>query len=402
MKRAIVLSGGGARGAYQMGFWKAIRELKIDYQIVTGTSIGALNGLLMVQKNFYKAYKMWYFMDYDMVLDDKIDAKYETISGKRKIIMKYAKGAMKGGLNVTSLEKTIKSAFNPRLFFQSDIDYGLITVKFPSLEPIMMTKDKMTDENAVDYFLASAACFPAFKMKSIGSQKYIDGGFYDNLPINLAIKMGAEEVIAVDLKAVGNVKKVDNKNIKITTISPRCEIGNFLVMEKEQARRAIKYGYNDTMKTFKVLEGDKYTFKRGSLIRNYNRKEKLFYNNLSLYLRNPKIKFSKIYGKNKLLEFKKILEQTASSFDIDKTPIYRTSMLNTLIKKSYRKHKDTSFKNLKKLIKNGNIKSSFVSMELICYIYKEMILNKRSINNLAILFPNSFLCAVYLKTIIGK
>lgn len=399
MKRAIVLSGGGAKGAYQIGVWKAIRELGIDYDIVTGTSIGALNGIFMVQNNYYKAYKMWYFMDYDMVLDDKVDTTYETLAGRSKIIMKYTKGAMKGGLNVSALEKNVKIAFNPKLFFSSKIDYGLITVKFPSLKPIMITKDKLTKENAVNYFLASAACFPAFKMKNIKDQKYIDGGFYDNLPINLAIKMGADEVIAVDLKSVGNVRKVKDKNIKITTISPKNNIGNFLVMEKKQARRAIKYGYNDTMKTFKVLEGEEYTFKRGTLAKNFKRNKDLFYKNLSLYVKNPKLKYKKLYSKDKFLEFNKILELLAGSFDIDQTSIYRASTLNVLIKKKYKKNYDLSLKNIRKMIKQGSIKKHFVSMELICYIYKEMVKGKKTVTNLAVLFPKSFLCALYLKTI---
>ena len=48
MKRAIVLSGGGAKGAYQIGVWKALRKLKLNYSIVTGTSVGALNGAFFV------------------------------------------------------------------------------------------------------------------------------------------------------------------------------------------------------------------------------------------------------------------------------------------------------------------------------------------------------------------
>ena len=47
MKRAIDLAGGGAKGSYHFGFWKAIRELEIDFQIVTGSSVGALNGAMM-------------------------------------------------------------------------------------------------------------------------------------------------------------------------------------------------------------------------------------------------------------------------------------------------------------------------------------------------------------------
>ena len=58
-KLAIVLAGGGSRGAYQIGVWKALRELGIDYQIVTGASVGALNGAIMVQKDFDLALEMW-------------------------------------------------------------------------------------------------------------------------------------------------------------------------------------------------------------------------------------------------------------------------------------------------------------------------------------------------------
>ena len=49
--RAVVLSGGGSKGAYQIGVWKALRQLNIKYEIVAGTSVGALNGAMMVQKN---------------------------------------------------------------------------------------------------------------------------------------------------------------------------------------------------------------------------------------------------------------------------------------------------------------------------------------------------------------
>ena len=98
------------------------------------------------------------------------------------------------------------------------------------------------------------------------------------MPINLATQLGATEVIAVYLKAVGRVKKKINPNVPVTLIAPRNDIGNFLVLESKQAKRAMKFGYNDTMKTFKMLEGDKYTFKRGSLKRNFIRQSERFIN----------------------------------------------------------------------------------------------------------------------------
>ena len=58
--RGIVLSGGGSKGAYQMGVWAALKKLNIHYDIVTGTSVGALNAALMVQITFYKGLFFWY------------------------------------------------------------------------------------------------------------------------------------------------------------------------------------------------------------------------------------------------------------------------------------------------------------------------------------------------------
>ena len=60
MKRAIVLSGGGSKGSYELGVWKALKKLHISYDIVTGTSIGALNGALMTQKSYLRACYIWH------------------------------------------------------------------------------------------------------------------------------------------------------------------------------------------------------------------------------------------------------------------------------------------------------------------------------------------------------
>lgn len=281
MKRAIVLSGGGGKGAYQIGFWKAIRELDIDYHIVTGTSIGALNGAFMVQGNYRDAIKLWTSMNYDKVFDTNDETyTYYTKEGRKKVIFKYLEGATKGGLSVPGLKKIIDDNLKHDLFYLSNVDYGLVTVKFPSLKPVMLTKSEIKKELLDEYLLASASCFPAFKMTEINNESYIDGGYYDNMPIELAIKLGAEEIIAVDLSSTGRKRKIPNTNIPITIIKTKNGIGNFLVLERKQTRRLMKLGYNDTMKAFEKLEGDYFTFKKGSLKRNYNRLFDRFKDNL--------------------------------------------------------------------------------------------------------------------------
>lgn len=72
MPRAIVLSGGGALGAYQIGVWKALRKMHIKYDIITGTSVGAINGAMMVQKDYFRALWMWYNLDFSVVYNETL------------------------------------------------------------------------------------------------------------------------------------------------------------------------------------------------------------------------------------------------------------------------------------------------------------------------------------------
>lgn len=406
MKRAIVLSGGGGKGAYQIGFWKAIRELDIKYDIITGTSIGALNGAFMVQGNYGDAVKLWYSMDYSKVIDGGMGGSFYAPKGRKKVILKYAKGAVKGGLSVPGLERIINDNLRPDLFYSSSIDYGLVTVKFPSLKPVMISKKEIPRDLLADYLLASASCFPAFKMKEINKESYIDGGYYDNMPMDLAVKLGAEEIIGVDLRAPGKKRKLKNANIPITMISSKNGIGNFLVLEKMQARRAMKLGYNDTMKTFEKLEGDYFTFKKGSLKRNYDRLNERFYSNLNCYIdkKTCKGKYKKMYTMEKETYFNYTLENIMKAFEFDDTLVYRSSYANALIKRKYKKEKEGTHSLLKKAIRSNKLNKAFIDKEMICYILEEINKEKPSvkiIDNLKTLFPDSFLCAIYIKTIVG-
>ncbi len=53
--KALVLAGGGARGSYQVGVWRALMELDWHPQIITGTSVGSLNGAMFVLDQYETA-----------------------------------------------------------------------------------------------------------------------------------------------------------------------------------------------------------------------------------------------------------------------------------------------------------------------------------------------------------
>lgn len=145
----------------------------------------------------------------------------------------------------------------------SDIDYGIVAVEYPSMKPNELTRNEVPEGQLSDYIVASAACFPAFKAKEIGSVKYIDGSYQDYMPVNLAVRMGAEEVVAVDLKSFGIRRRTKKSDIPVRRICSRWDLGPFLLFEPTLSKRNIALGYLDAMKAFGKMEGDWYAFPEG-------------------------------------------------------------------------------------------------------------------------------------------
>lgn len=79
-----------------------------------------------------------------------------------------------------------------------------------------------------EYLLASAACFPAFETRRIENSKYIDGGYRNNLPIDMAVELGANEIIAVELKSIGFIPKLQAGDVPVRYIRSYWNLGIFL------------------------------------------------------------------------------------------------------------------------------------------------------------------------------
>lgn len=411
--RAIVLSGGGSKGAYQMGVWAALKKLNIHYDIVTGTSVGALNAALMVQKTFYKGLFFWYNLNSKMIFNEDLKQDYHTKEGKKDILKWYAKGVLNGGIEVKGLEDTIRQVIQPKKVLKSNVDMGIVTFNMKTLKPKIVKKKDLNENNLCDYLLASASCFPAFKMKTIEEENYIDGGIYDNLPINLAIDLGATEVIAIDLKEVGFKQKVKNKNIPITYIEPRNDIGSFLIFEKNMSRRAMRLGYNDTLKVMNYLDGVKYTFKKNDLEKNYQKYKEQYQQNIKKILTSKanqtlldsilKLTIVKrILSPNEMKkEYTNIIENLGEILEIEDSKIYSIAKYNKLLKEEFLKvEKDQT---IETFILQNKIKKLLNQKETIKYIYDLLdSKNKKKLYGIILLFPKMFLEAVYLKTIIEK
>ena len=295
----------------------------------------------------------------------------------------YGKNIIKNkGMSTDNLEKKLEEAINKRKFYKSKIKFGLVTFNITNLKPKVLTKDKIPKDKLKDYLMASATCFPAFKMKNIDGDNYIDGGYYDVLPINLAIDMGATNIVAVDLKSVGIRRKVKNKDINITYIYPRNHIGHSLLFNKDINKKNINYGYNDTMKIFNKLDGNKYTYKKKSINKANIKINKKIKNNTIYFLKTK----SNVKNKNIL----KTLESLGKNFGIPDDKIYSIRKFNKLLKKEV--------KNIQEI---KSLKEIHSKKDLVKYLYINMNMNKISlIKRNSFLHPKETEQAIYLYTII--
>lgn len=391
--RAIVLSGGGGKGAYQAGVYKAIKKLGIEYDIVTGTSIGALNGFLMVQDDLFKCLWLWKHINYNKIFED-----FNDVVDEKTLKNKYFEKIINGGIDTKRIDKLVSRIYNPKRLYNSSIDYGVVAFDLAKLKPIIALKKEMDASTLKKYIIASATCFPVFKPQKYEKEVLVDGGYYDTTPINLAIDLGATEVVAVELKAVGLRKKVKNKDVKITYITPNNDLTSFLVFEKEAAKKMIKFGYNDTMKVFKKLEGKKYTFKKDNLINNYNRYGEDFVKNTRYYVNQNKsilkvlAKFNDVsYVVNKQNVMKiinKNLEELGNIFELDESLIYDINSYNKILLRRLKKEPVVKI----------DVKKVLNRKALIKYIYSNLSENlSQTTYNLICLFPKEFLMAIYLK-----
>ncbi|NLY70676.1 MAG: patatin-like phospholipase family protein [Clostridiales bacterium] len=238
-KTALVLGGGGARGSYQIGVWQALREMGMQIDIVTGASVGSINGIFIVQDEFDLSVELWQELETSQILG---------LSRKEEL----------------PLKKLLEEYVDEDQVRNSKIEYGLVTAQLPNLATHHLFIEDIPRGKLIDFILASSALFPAIKYRDIDDVKYIDRGFTDNVPVDMALMKGATHVIAVDLETRGHVRKEPLKQAEhLILIRCKWNLGSVLVFDSEIAKRNIRLGYLDTLKAFGFYDGSYYCLAKG-------------------------------------------------------------------------------------------------------------------------------------------
>jgi len=263
MAYGLVLEGGGAKGSYQIGACKALQELGIEFDAVTGTSIGALNGALIVQDQLEKAYELWYNISPSQVFD----IEEERLEELRKLnishdgliyFMKKAWGIFQSkGLDITFIKKLLQEIIDEQKLRNSKLKFGFVTISVTDLKPLELFIEDVPEGKVTEYLLASAN-LPAFKQEKLDGKHFMDGGFYDNLPLNMLVAKGYKEIIAIRTKAMGRTRRVADQEVMVKYISSDENLGGILDFNQNQARKNLQLGYYDTLRIFQKLKGRKY------------------------------------------------------------------------------------------------------------------------------------------------
>ena len=139
----------------------------------------------------------------------------------------------------------------------SPIHFGLVMTELGSLRSVQCPIEDIPEGQLKDYMLASSACFPALRPREIDGVKYIDGGWRDNMPLDLAAKMGAAELLGVDVDGIGIVRP-NTTGLPTRIVRSHWDLGPTLDFDPARAGRNIALGYFDTLRLFGRCGGTAY------------------------------------------------------------------------------------------------------------------------------------------------
>ncbi|NCC75307.1 MAG: patatin-like phospholipase family protein [Clostridia bacterium] len=257
----LALGGGGTRGAFEIGAWKAFRELDIQFAAITGTSIGAINGALMLSCGFDRAIELWQDLQYEQCLtfSSQLELKSSDLLNLKNSDILAKEIFAQGGLDTGPLRELLLSYIDEKAVRANPVRFGLMTVQLNELRPAPLWIEDIPPGQLIDFIMASAH-LPGLQPVEIGGKRYLDGGFAENVPVSMLRRQGFRHIVAVDLEPRVSVRCPWEDNTQMTLIHDRQDLGSLLDLDQDLIRRNQRLGYLDTMKAFDQLNGEFYTF----------------------------------------------------------------------------------------------------------------------------------------------
>lgn len=350
VKRGFALEGGGAKGAYQMGVFKAYIESGHEIHGVVGTSIGAVNAAMIASNELEQAVELWETISFEHLFEQEfIDAMKIDNNFPGNITTALRKFISERGINQMKMREYLETYVDEAKIRASRIDFGLVTLSISERKPYEVFLRDIPEGKLIDYILASAK-LPIFSPHNIDDNRFLDGGFINNCPINMLIDDGYDEIIAVRTKGFGVYRRFD-KDANVTIIQPNENLGHFFDFTADTAKTNIKRGYCDGLKIFQGLAGKHYYLQNVDIV--------VVVTNLFAISDEDLGRidyFSKEIYQNKRVLFERVIPEIAEYLKLPRNFTYEQFVLGVLefvaLKKEIPRFEVYNFDEFCKLIKN--------------------------------------------------
>ncbi|MCU0471772.1 MAG: patatin-like phospholipase family protein [Bacteroidales bacterium] len=241
----LVLSGGGARGFAHLGVLQALQEANIFPDIVSGTSAGALTGVLYCDGNSPKEILKI------MKLQSKFDYMRPTVPRD-------------GLLQISGIVKILESHLKAKKFEDLKIPLFVCATDLNNGQAVYISKGEL-----ITAVIASSSIPVLFKPMIINNIYYVDGGVLDNFPVKPIINkcnmligsfvnpVGYEEsisgliTIALRTFMLDQTKEMVEKSKYFDVVIAPAELTKFGFLETEQADAIFEMGYKVTKEKLK-------------------------------------------------------------------------------------------------------------------------------------------------------
>ena len=267
-KYSLVLEGGGAKGAYQVGAIKALKKKGIEFDTIIGTSIGAINAAFIAQGDINKLEELWQTLSFQDLMDINNEL-IESITNMKfsseilnEIARKFFNAFKEKGIDTSSIRSLLEKYIDEEKLRNSNIRFGLVTYCLSNMKPQKLFIEEIPQGKVVDYLMATSN-LPVFKRQIIDNKSFLDGGAYDNCSVEMLYEAGYKNIIAIKLfkrrKRIRNYYKLSKKqDLNLKIIVPSEELPFILNFETKTLNKILKYGYIDTIKQIDKLDGYKY------------------------------------------------------------------------------------------------------------------------------------------------
>ncbi len=191
--KAFVLGGGGAKGALQVGALRALLEAGLQPDLLTGTSVGAVNAT-------YVAARGYRLDTLDSLVEAWHDAAENDLLPDNYLWLTLRALFNRPGLDAQARLRDffVRHGLHPELRF-GDLAVPLIVVAADLWAGRAVLYGTDPGQLVLDGLLASTAIPPWVRPLDDGDHLLMDGGTVSNLPIEPALSQGATEIVALDL-----------------------------------------------------------------------------------------------------------------------------------------------------------------------------------------------------------